>query len=110
MNFYYLYLKQCEFWFHFCFFFVVHTVQKPREQVADAEALFDITNTLVTSVKAFNSDGVTPADFINSLLRDFGQDGGSSSSQNEAGSLIRWKDIGQAVSHVFRSAPGCSTM
>ncbi|KAL8456392.1 hypothetical protein ACS0TY_034562 [Phlomoides rotata] len=85
-------------------------VQKPREQVADAEALFDITNTLVTSVKAFNSEGVTPVDFVNCLLRDFGQDGGSTSSQNEAWSLIRWKDIGQVVSHVFRSAPGCCTM
>lgn len=97
-------------WLHFFFFFVIHTVQKPREQVADAEALFDITNTLVTSVKAFNNEGVTPADFVNCLLRDFGQDGGSSSSQNESRSSIRWKDIGQVVSHVFRSPPGCCTM
>ncbi|KAL0339574.1 UNVERIFIED_CONTAM: Non-structural maintenance of chromosomes element 4A [Sesamum radiatum] len=85
-------------------------VQKPREQVADAEALFDITNTLVTSVKAYNNEGVTPSDFVSCLLRDFGQLGGPSSSQDEARSLVRWKDIGQVVSHVFRSAPGCCTM
>ncbi|KAK4404938.1 Non-structural maintenance of chromosomes element 4A [Sesamum angolense] len=85
-------------------------VQKPREQVADAEALFDITNTLVTSVKAYNNEGVTPSDFVSCLLRDFGQLGGPSSSQDEARSLVRWIDIGQVVSHVFRSAPGCCTM
>ncbi|KAI3471541.1 hypothetical protein Pfo_028191 [Paulownia fortunei] len=85
-------------------------VQKPREQVADAEALFDITNTLVTSVKAYNNEGMTPSDFVSCLLRDFGQEGGPSSSQDEARSLIRWKDIGQVVSHVFRSASGCCTM
>ncbi|CAA2974441.1 non-structural maintenance of chromosomes element 4 homolog A-like isoform X2, partial [Olea europaea subsp. europaea] len=48
-------------------------VTKPREQVADAEALFDITNTLVTSVKAYTNEGVTPSDFVTCLLRDFGQ-------------------------------------
>lgn len=87
----------------------LYVVQKPREQVADAEALFDITNTLVTSVKAYNSDGLTPSDFVGCLLRDFGQEGGPSSNQNELRS-IRWGDIGQVVSVVFRSAPGCRTM
>lgn len=85
-------------------------VQKPREQIADAEALFDITNTLVISVKAYNSDGVTPSEFVSCLLRDFGQEGGSSSSQNELRSLVRWEDIGEVASHVFRSAHGCRTM
>ncbi|KAL6506006.1 hypothetical protein OROHE_022725 [Orobanche hederae] len=85
-------------------------VQKPREQVADAEALFDITNTLVTSVKAYNNEGVTPTDFVSCLLSEFGQGGGLSSSQDEAGRLIRWKDIGQIVSYAFRSARGCTTM
>ncbi|KAL3623345.1 hypothetical protein CASFOL_032161 [Castilleja foliolosa] len=69
-------------------------VQNPQEQVADAEALFDITNTL----------------FVSCLLRDFGLGGGTSSSQDEATSLIRWKDIGRTVSHVFKGAPGCLTM
>ncbi|KAH6767856.1 Nse4 [Perilla frutescens var. hirtella] len=85
-------------------------VQKPREQIADAEALFDITNTLVVSVKAYNNDGVTPSDFISCLLRDFGQEGGSSSSQSGLSSLIRWEDIGGVASRVFMRAPGCRTM
>lgn len=87
------------------------SVQKPREQVADAEALLDLTNTFVCSVKAYSNEGFTPADFVSSLLRDFGQHGqGSSSRQDEDRNLIRWKDIGHKASHIFRSAPGCCTM
>ncbi|KZV36400.1 non-structural maintenance of chromosomes element 4A-like [Dorcoceras hygrometricum] len=85
-------------------------VQKPREQVADAEALFDITNTLVSSVKAYRNEGMTPSDFVSCLLRDFGQQGGASSSQDAGRNLIKWKEIGHMVSHVFRVAPGCCTM
>lgn len=85
-------------------------VQKPREQVADAEALLDITNTLVTSVRAQCHEGLTPVDFINCLLKDFRQQGGPSTSCDGSSSSIRWKDIGLAVSHIFSIAPGCSTM
>ncbi|PSR84549.1 Non-structural maintenance of chromosomes element 4 B like [Actinidia chinensis var. chinensis] len=52
-------------------------VQKPREQVADAEALLDITSTLVSSVKGHSKDGITPSDFVNCLMRDFGRHGGA---------------------------------
>lgn len=85
-------------------------MQKPREQVADAEALLDITNTLVTSVKAHGNEGVTPSDFVTCLLRDFAQQGGASSSTDEGSHTICWKDIGIAVSHVFRRGSGCCTM
>ncbi|XP_073157363.1 non-structural maintenance of chromosomes element 4 homolog A-like [Henckelia pumila] len=85
-------------------------VTKPREQVADAEALFDITNTLVSSVKAYRNEGMTASDFVSCLLRDFGQQGVASCSQDDGRNLIKWKEIGHMVSHVFRSAPGCCTM
>ncbi|GFY99812.1 Nse4, component of Smc5/6 DNA repair complex [Actinidia rufa] len=85
-------------------------VQKPREQVADAEALLDITNTLVSSVKGHSKDGITPSDFVNCLLRDFGRQAGPSNSSEDGGNTIAWKDIGLAVSQVFLKAPGCCTM
>ncbi|XP_004295144.1 PREDICTED: non-structural maintenance of chromosomes element 4 homolog A-like [Fragaria vesca subsp. vesca] len=78
-------------------------VQKPREQVADAEALLDITNTLVTSVKSQSSAGITPADFITCLIQDFGQ-------LRDGNALIRWKDVGLGVAPIFRRAHGCCTM
>lgn len=89
---------------HFCFQF---SVQKPREQVADAEALLDITNTLINSVKAHSASGITPLNFVSCLLREFGQ---QSRSIEGPRSAKFWKDVGLAVSHVFRSAPGCCTM
>lgn len=87
-------------------------VQKPREQVADAEALLDITNTLVTSVKAHKNEGITPSDFVTCILREFGQQGGASSSASteDGGNTVAWKEIGLAVSHVLGRAPGCCTM
>lgn len=81
----------------------VFSVQKPREQVADAEALLDITNTLVTSVKSQSSAGITPSDFITCLIQDFGQ-------LRDGNALIRWKDVGLGVAPIFRRAHGCCTM
>lgn len=81
-------------------------VQRPREQVADAEALLDITTTLVKSVRSQSSEGITPSDFVTALLKKFGQ---QASLDSEPVSL-RWADVGLSASHVFRAAPGCCTM
>ncbi|KAK7270040.1 hypothetical protein RIF29_22913 [Crotalaria pallida] len=77
-------------------------VQKPREQVADAEALLDLTRTLVGSVKSMLNEGVTPAQFVGCLLKDYGQ-GGTENS-------IDWKKLGVAVSPIFMNVHGCCTM
>ena len=81
-------------------------VQRPREQVADAEALLDITTTLVKSVRSQSSEGITPSDFVTALLKKFGQ---QATLDSEPVSL-RWADVGLSASHVFRAAPGCCTM
>nr|KJB15286.1 hypothetical protein B456_002G168800 [Gossypium raimondii] len=46
-------------------------VLKPREQVADAEALLGLANTLPTSVKSISCEGISLADFVNCLIREF---------------------------------------
>jgi non-structural maintenance of chromosomes element 4 len=81
-------------------------VQRPREQIADAEALLDIASTLVTSVRSQSAEGITPSDFVTALLKKFGQQG---SLDGEAASL-RWDDVGVSLSHAFRAVPGCCTM
>ena len=81
-------------------------VQRPREQIADAEALLDITTTLVKSVRSHSSEGITPSDFVTALLKKFGQ---QATIDSEPGSL-REVDIGLSDSHAFRAAPGCCTM
>jgi hypothetical protein len=41
-------------------------VQRPRGQIADAEALFALqfASTFVTSVRSLSSEGIVPSDFI----------------------------------------------
>ncbi|XP_047327836.1 non-structural maintenance of chromosomes element 4 homolog A [Impatiens glandulifera] len=85
-------------------------VRKPREQVADAEALLDIANTLVSSVRAQSNEGITPSDFVNSLLRNFEQSNGEGTSADAGRSSIAWKNIASGVAHIFRKAPECCTM
>ncbi|KAK1307502.1 hypothetical protein QJS10_CPA10g00091 [Acorus calamus] len=80
-------------------------VQNPREQVADAEALLDIANSLVTSVKSQGNEGVSPSDFVTALLRNFGQQ-----SEENARERMSWMDVGTAVSHILKKVPGCCTM
>lgn len=86
------------------------SVQKPREQVADAEALLDITNTLWTSVKSQSSAGISPSDFVTCVLNNFKQLNSSLASQEDAPVSIKWKDIGLAVAPIFKRAHGCCTM
>ncbi|RDY01408.1 Non-structural maintenance of chromosomes element 4-like A, partial [Mucuna pruriens] len=75
-------------------------VEKPREQVADAEALLDLTRTLVGSVRSLTNEGVTPSQFVSSLLIHYGQGQDS----------INWQKLGLAVSPIFLSVHGSSTM
>lgn len=84
-------------------------VRKPREQVADAEALLDIATTIATSVKSQSNDGVTPSDFVSALLRNFGQQDDGSMLDNSP-STVSWSDVGIAVSHIFKKAYGSCTM
>ncbi|KAL9663119.1 hypothetical protein QQ045_027957 [Rhodiola kirilowii] len=83
-------------------------VQKPREQVADAEALLGISSTLVTSVKSHSNGGLTPKDFISGIIEKFSNHNGR--QEEDAQVSIDWKVIGSAVSKVFRTSNGCCTM
>ncbi|GJU11255.1 putative reverse transcriptase domain-containing protein [Tanacetum coccineum] len=84
-------------------------VQKPIKQVVDAEALLDITNTLVTSVKAQTNEGVTVGDFVSSLLRGFGRLG-SGNDVHGSRNVVKWKKLGIVVSHVFVKGDCCCRM
>lgn len=85
-------------------------VTKPREQVADASALLDITNTLVTSVKSQSSHGISVADFITCLITDFGESTRMVVSQENELVSIKWQDLGLQVCPIFRSCQGVCTM
>ncbi|XP_047054049.1 non-structural maintenance of chromosomes element 4 homolog A-like, partial [Lolium rigidum] len=81
-------------------------VQKPREQIADAEALLDIATSLGASVRSQSALGITPSDLVAGLLKKFG----TRADANGEGASLRWGRVGLAASHVFMAVPGCSTM
>ncbi|XWS73468.1 hypothetical protein CRYUN_Cryun02cG0131700 [Craigia yunnanensis] len=85
-------------------------VSKPREQVADAKALLDLANTLVTSVKSVSYEGISLADFVNCLVREFVKSNRSLDTQENEQISINWKDMGMAVSPFFRTCKGICTM
>ncbi|KAJ4827163.1 hypothetical protein Tsubulata_025817 [Turnera subulata] len=87
-------------------------VQKPREQVADAEALLGLANTLVSSVRSHSNEGITAAEFVSSLVKNFGQSGRSLDREDDdnAPVVMKWRDIGLAVSPIFMKCSGFTTM
>ncbi|MFS8011894.1 putative non-structural maintenance of chromosome element 4, Nse4/EID family [Helianthus anomalus] len=84
-----------------------HLVNNPREQVSDAEALRDLANTLMTSIRVHSTGNVTPSVFVSSLITQYGKKRKIGSTESVK---IRWKDIGLHVSPVFMVGNGSSTM
>ncbi|XP_023751578.1 non-structural maintenance of chromosomes element 4 homolog A [Lactuca sativa] len=85
-----------------------HLVNKPREQVSDAEALRDLANTLVASIRVHSTGSVTPSLFVSSLISQFGK---KESTEITETAQIQWKDIGLHASHpLFMTFQGSCTM
>ncbi|XP_027167018.1 non-structural maintenance of chromosomes element 4 homolog A-like [Coffea eugenioides] len=84
-------------------------VVKPREQVADAQVMLNLTTTLLTSTESLSLGAFTPANFVSSLKRQFVEDSQRIQSGNSSNS-ISWKAIGRAAAHVFKQGIGCRTM
>lgn len=90
----------------------VLAVQKPREQIADAEALLDLTNSVVSAVKSQSAHGgVSPAEFVNALINGFGKISLRIDDDDENTHVsMKWKDLGFAVCSTVMVSCGCSTM
>ncbi|KAJ3707381.1 hypothetical protein LUZ61_011086 [Rhynchospora tenuis] len=82
-------------------------VQRPREQVSDAETLLDIATSLVTSARSLRN-GPTPSDFVDGLIRKFGVPR-NYNSMNYL-SKASWARIGMSASHIFMKGHGYCTM
>ncbi|KAK1409881.1 hypothetical protein QVD17_36410 [Tagetes erecta] len=84
-----------------------HLVNKPREQVSDAEALRDLANALVTGIRVHSAGNVTPSVFMSSLITEFGKKRKIGTTEKVG---IRWKDIGLQVCPLFMIGRGSSCM
>lgn len=83
-------------------------MQKPREQIADAEAVLDITSSFLSSVKgSLHKTGVSPAAFVGALLANFGV---KAAGDNEEAATVEWGRLGLQAIGIVREAPGMSTM
>nr|GEX25462.1 non-structural maintenance of chromosomes element 4 homolog A [Tanacetum cinerariifolium] len=76
------------------------------EQVVNAEALLDITNTLGTSIKAQSNEGVSARDFGSSLLKGFGRlgdrnDGTDGSRNAQSNEDVTAGDFGSSLLRGF---------
>ncbi|XP_024156344.1 non-structural maintenance of chromosomes element 4 homolog A [Rosa chinensis] len=85
-------------------------VQLPREQVSDAQALLDVTKTVVAPIMSHHNGETTTSDFITSLISNFGQVYRSSVNEDDAHVSLNWKDIGLSVPPTLKRAFGCCTM
>ncbi|KAL8247352.1 hypothetical protein R6Q59_008568 [Mikania micrantha] len=84
-----------------------HLVNKPREQVSDAEALRDLANTLVTSIRVHSTGNVNPSVFVSSLITEYGKKRKLGAAERVE---ICWKDLGVQVSPLFMIFRGSYTM
>ncbi|KAH7445020.1 hypothetical protein KP509_02G102600 [Ceratopteris richardii] len=82
-------------------------VCRPREQVADAQALLEITASLLASVKEFKL-GPSASVLLSSIIRNFGTDNVLTEDRDEV--VMDWERLGHASSSIFSDAPGLSTM
>ncbi|XP_059286721.1 non-structural maintenance of chromosomes element 4 homolog B-like [Lycium ferocissimum] len=91
-------------------------VKRPREQVADAEALLGLTNTVVESLELRPNCSISPSMFVSWLLKGYGIRKGCSkdATQNlvigKSQKTVNWEKIGADASLVFMEGKGCRTM
>ncbi|KAH8957634.1 hypothetical protein BDL97_07G103200 [Sphagnum fallax] len=84
------------------------TVQKPREQIADAEAVLDIASTVFESVKgATRKSGVSPAGFVGAIIENFGIR--MPDDDNDL-ATINWGLLGLQACGIICEVPGLHTM
>uniref|UniRef100_J3MUB7 Non-structural maintenance of chromosomes element 4 n=1 Tax=Oryza brachyantha TaxID=4533 RepID=J3MUB7_ORYBR len=84
-----------------------HKVQRPKEQVADGEALLELINALAVSAKSEKKDGPTPSEFVASILTKFGV---RTSVVDASVESFSWSNLGAVASPLFMTATGCQTM
>jgi hypothetical protein len=80
---------------------------KPREQIADAEAVMNLAGKLLGSVKGcMRRSGTSPAAFVTAILATFGNRAAADGEVVE----VDWGKLGLEATSFMREAPGVSTM
>lgn len=84
-------------------------VNHPREQIADAEALLDITASLLATVKDLGGRrGRNASEFVTAVIKVFGTNAVASDERIEP--VLDFERLGREACAVFLDAPGMTTM
>ncbi len=84
-------------------------MQKPREQIADAEAVLNIASTLLEVVQgAKRKTGISSSEFVGALISKYGVS--SMNSDSEKGCRINWGLLGLDSAAMFNTVSGLCTM
>eukprot|EP00250_Pteridium_aquilinum_P035726 c9867_g1_i1 orf=317-1318(+) len=81
-------------------------VRRPREQIADAEALYDITASLLASVKGQHCQSASQ--LVSCIIKNFGTDAVAADERNVP--EMDWERLGHEACSIFSEAPGMTTM
>ena len=85
------------------------TVSRPREQIADAEALLDISEAFLNIVKESRRGvSIKASDLVSSLIQKYREH--SNVGENEEIIQLDWGALGLEATAIFNDAPGMSTM
>ena len=92
----------------FCLIIILcFAVHKPREQIADAEAVMNLSHKLLGSVKGcLLKTGTSPRAFVTAIIAAFGKQIAAESEDVE----VDWGRIGLAATGFLREVPGVCTM
>ena len=84
-------------------------MSRPREQIADAEALLDISEAFLNIVKESRKGGsIKASDLVSSVIQKYREP--SSVGENEDIIQLDWGALGLEATAIFNDAPGMSTM
>lgn len=83
-------------------------VHRPREQIADAEALLDITEAFLNSVKeSRKGNSIKAADLVSAIIQNFGK---ATGIDDDGTTQLDWVTIGLEANAIFHDAQGMHTM
>ncbi|MCO5564325.1 hypothetical protein L7F22_017985 [Adiantum nelumboides] len=83
-------------------------VHRPREQIADAEALLDITEAFLNSVKdSRQGNAVKAGDLVSTIIKNFRQPANLDDTEI---TILDWNALGSEATCIFHDAPGLQTM
>lgn len=103
----------CLLFFSLGYAICLDAVREPREQIADAEAVLEITKSFFQRLReAKRKNSLSPTTFVSYLINKFRVQTASvhHDGDDESSTIVDWGKLGLRGCGLFRQCPGLSTM